>query len=227
MARETKPAKRRRSSRDTAELKQAMLKAAVQVFARHGYEGASLMDIASEAGTRHPLLLYHFGSKEELWRRTMEHIFDELKANYAAVMELSRGLSGLDGLKMFIRAFVQFSARHPERVVLILVEMRQESERLTWLTDEYLIVLLNQLNELIDRVEAEGRLKPIPRYHLSYILIGSVATLFMVGPLAEKVYKIDVLDPEVVSAHADWIVEMILSGLILPPPGAAEQGPAA
>ncbi|MBY9068154.1 TetR family transcriptional regulator [Hyphomonas sp. WL0036] len=218
MSSASKPVRRRRNARDTAELKNDILKSAVQIFARSGYEGASLMDIAAEAGTRHPLLLYHFGSKEELWRRTMAHIFDELKGHYAAVAELSRGLSALDQLKMFIRAFVQFSARHPERVILILVEMRQESERLQWLTEEYLVVLLGQLNELIDRVEAEGQLKPIPRHHLAYILIGSVATLFMVGPMVKRVYDVDPLDTDVVSAHADWILEMLRNGLILEKP---------
>ena len=215
---ESKPVRRRRSTRDTAELKNNILQAAVRVFARSGYDGASLMDIAADAGTRHPLLLYHFGSKEELWRRTMAHIFEELKGNYAAVADLSRDLSALDQLKMFIRAFVQFSARHPERVILVLVEMRQESDRLQWLTEEYLVVLLGQLNELIDRVEAEGQLKPIPRYHLAYILIGSVATLFMVGPMVRRVYEVDVLDDDVVSAHADWILEMMLNGLIIDKP---------
>jgi AcrR family transcriptional regulator len=214
----SKPAKSRRKSRDTAELKRDIVQAAVKVFARNGYEGASLMDIASDAGTRHTLLLYHFGSKEELWRRTMAHIFDELKAEYAAVAELSRDLSALDQLKLFIRAFVQFSARNPERVILVLVEMRQETGRLKWLTEEYLVVLLSQLNHLLDRVEEEGMLKPIPRYHLSYILIGSVATLFMVEPVVQRVYDVDVLSPDVVSAHADWIIEMLLNGLILHKP---------
>lgn len=215
MPSDAKPAKRRRKSRDTAKLKSDILQAAVKVFARSGYEGASLMDIASQAGTRHPLLLYHFGSKEELWRQTMAHIFGELKAEYTAVAELSRDLSALDQLKLFIRAFVQFSARNPERVILVLVEMRQGTERLNWLTEEHLVLLLGQLNDLLDRVEAEGVLKPIPRYHLSYILIGAVSTLFMVGPMAKRVYDVDVLSQEVVSAHADWIVEMIFNGLIL------------
>jgi uncharacterized membrane protein len=148
----------------------------------------------------------------------MAHIFDELKADYAAVADLSRDLSALDQLKLFIRAFVQFSARNPERVILVLVEMRQETNRLNWLTEEYLVILLGQLNHLLDRVEEEGMLKPIPRYHLSYILIGSVATLFMVEPMVQRVYDVDVLSPDVVSAHADWIVEMLLNGLILHKP---------
>ncbi|MGJ8563558.1 MAG: TetR/AcrR family transcriptional regulator [Alphaproteobacteria bacterium] len=218
MPQATKTPKRQRKKRDSSELKNDILQSAVKAFAQSGYDGASLMNIAANAGTRHPLLLYHFGSKEELWRTTMSHIFDELKTEYAAVTELSRDLSALDQLKLFIRAFVQFSARNPERVILVLVEMRQESERLNWLTEEYLVGLLGRLNHLLDQVEKDGLLKPIPRYHLAYILIGSVSTLFMVETMVQRVYNVDVHSPDVVSAHADWIVEMILNGLIAPKP---------
>lgn len=212
------PARRktRINTRPTEALKRDILDAALTVFARDGYDGASLMDIAAMADTRHPLLLYHFGNKENLWRAVMAHIFDELKAHYSAVMELSRDLGALDSLKMFIRAFVQFSARHPERVTLVLSEMRSEGERLEWLNSEYMVVLHSQLNALFDRIEAEGRLKPVPRPNLMLILIGAVSTLFMAEPVVRRVYGMDPQTPENVSAHADWIIEMLTSGLIRP-----------
>jgi len=213
--------KTRTNTRPTDVLRRDILDAALTIFARDGYDGASLMDIAVMADTRHPLLLYHFGSKEALWRQVMAHIFDELKAHYSAVVDLSRDLSGLDSLKMFIRAFVQFSARHPERVTIVLGEMRADSERLEWLTAEYMRTLHDQLNALFDRVEAEGRLKPIPRPNLSHILIGSVSTLFMAEPLVRQIYGVETRTPESVSAHADWIIEMLTSGLITREPATA------
>lgn len=206
--------KPRANTRPTDVLKRDIRDAALTVFARDGYDGASLMDIAAMADTGHPLLLYHFGSKEALWRQVMAHIFEELKSNYSAVVDLSRDLSGADGLKMFIRAFVQFSARHPERVILVLAEMRADSERLEWLATEYIEGLHTRLNTLFDRVEAEGRLKPIPRANLVHILIGSVSTLFMAEPLVRRIYGLEPNSPEAVSSHADWIIEMLTSGLI-------------
>lgn len=210
------PARRRtrNNSRPTDTLKRDILEAALKTFARDGYDGASLMDIAAAADTGHPLLLYHFGNKENLWRQVMAHVFEELKAHYSAVVDLSRDLSGLDSLKMFIRAFVQFSARHPDRVTLVLSEMRADSERLEWLNSEYMVVLHGHLNALFDRVEAEGRLKPIPRANLMLILIGAVSTLFMAEPVVRRVYGVNPQTPENVSAHADWIIEMLTGGLI-------------
>lgn len=41
-----------------------LLNAAVRVFDRKGYEGASVREIAEQAGVTKPALYYHFGSKE-------------------------------------------------------------------------------------------------------------------------------------------------------------------
>ncbi len=43
-----------------------ILAAALAVWSRHGYHGASLQDVADEAGVAKSLLHYHFASKEHL-----------------------------------------------------------------------------------------------------------------------------------------------------------------
>jgi AcrR family transcriptional regulator len=59
-----------RGRRRTGEIsgREALLKAALQAFSRHGYEGVSLRSLASEASVDMALVARIFGSKGELWR---------------------------------------------------------------------------------------------------------------------------------------------------------------
>lgn len=67
---ETKPSQRRRL--DPAKTRETILAAALDVFAERGFDGASIADIATVAGTPKSLLQYHFGAKEELWKACLE-----------------------------------------------------------------------------------------------------------------------------------------------------------
>jgi AcrR family transcriptional regulator len=53
--------------------------AATEVFAEHGYRGASIDLIASRSGVTPPVVYDHFESKRDLYRRLLERHFAELR----------------------------------------------------------------------------------------------------------------------------------------------------
>jgi TetR/AcrR family transcriptional regulator len=77
----TQPAPR---SRDPEAVRTAVLDAALPLFAEKGFADTSLRDISAASGVSHPLILHHFGSKDDLYaavkRRVVEgyaHRFPE------------------------------------------------------------------------------------------------------------------------------------------------------
>jgi AcrR family transcriptional regulator len=53
-------------------------RAATEVFAEHGYQGASMDEIARRSGVSAPVVYDHFSSKLDLHRRLLERTRDEL-----------------------------------------------------------------------------------------------------------------------------------------------------
>ena len=60
--------------------------AALEVFARRGYHGASMDEIARRSGVTPPVVYDHFASKLELHRRLLERTRDELVAMWSEQM---------------------------------------------------------------------------------------------------------------------------------------------
>lgn len=61
-----------------AERRDVIVGAAIDAFAEHGYQGASIDAIARRAGVSAPVVYDHFASKRDLYERLLERTRDEL-----------------------------------------------------------------------------------------------------------------------------------------------------
>jgi AcrR family transcriptional regulator len=71
----------------SASTRDQFIAVAEKLFARRGFYGASIADIARELGLTKQALLHHFGSKERLYGDVLQRISDELLANSMAIAE--------------------------------------------------------------------------------------------------------------------------------------------
>jgi AcrR family transcriptional regulator len=72
-------------STKSAGKRKQLLDAAVRVFARSGYHGSRVGDIAAEAGVAHGLLYHYFSSKDEVLETVFRENFGELLERFRAV----------------------------------------------------------------------------------------------------------------------------------------------
>ncbi len=56
---------------DTVETREKLLRSAIRVFARHGFEATGIRVISADAGVNVALVGYHFGSKEGIYREVV------------------------------------------------------------------------------------------------------------------------------------------------------------
>jgi AcrR family transcriptional regulator len=189
--------------------KKEILEAALTAFARDGFDGASLPKIAQIAEIAHPLIHYYFGSKDNLWRETVEYAFGGLIGEATAVEAASLGLSPLHRLRVMVQAFAQFAARYPDHLGLIMAEMRSNSERLVWLRKNYINAFVGRLTRALKDAQEQHEIKSIPLDHLAFILIGSIVLYFSINFEPLK----NVKSEELANRHAKWVLEVILNGI--------------
>jgi AcrR family transcriptional regulator len=75
----------------------ALLDAAADVFARRGFHGASLEEIAETAGFTRGAIYKNFDDKEELFFAVIERFNDRLLAEFARILDETKGLDLDDG----------------------------------------------------------------------------------------------------------------------------------
>ena len=207
----------RRTSPAAGTTPNAILEAALKIFARDGFDGASMPAIAKAASIGHPLIHYHFGSKVNLWRAAVDYAFGELAASIAGAEQAAAGLEPIDALQLLCRSFAQFTARHPLHIMLLLNEVRVGGERFDWLVERYLRPQHARVDRVIDAAVAAGQIKPIPAAHIASIVVGATTHFFGAAPLVSRLYDVDVRDDSVVEAHTQWVIEVLLRGLAIDP----------
>ena len=92
-------------------VKERLLDSAEELFCEHGYEGASIRDIAASADCNIASVNYYFGGKhqlyEEVWRRHLIPMRDMRITGIERVMNQSENKANLeDIIKSFAEAFV-------------------------------------------------------------------------------------------------------------------------
>jgi len=79
-----------RRSRDPAAVRTAVLDAALELFAQHGFADTSLRDISHTSGVSHPLILHHFGSKESLYVEVKRRVVEGYAQRFPAAVRAAK-----------------------------------------------------------------------------------------------------------------------------------------
>lgn len=213
------PARRRgRTSRISRE---RILDASLVEFAKHGYEGATTASVARRIGVTQPLIHYHFGSKEALWRAAVELAFSRVTALLDGVDEQDVDMDPRDRLRTVTRRFVKFSAEHPEVSRLIIAESAVAGPRLEWMTQKHLRPLVRRVEEVFRRGRDAGVVKDLSLESLIFVFLGALPHFFDGAPLIGLLWGIDPTSPQHVDAYADTLVEVLAGGLLTNGPTAA------
>ena len=177
----------------------------MRVFARSGYHGARVGDIAAEAGVAHGLLYHYFSSKDEVLETVFRENFGELLARFRAVEAADEPApEKLEGIaKILLRTW-----RNDPALVTVMVREVARSPQLQAQVDEVREAFAI-IQRVIEQGQADGTFRPdVDAQLASWIVYGGleeVLTGWVLGQLPDG-------DDEVARAE-QTVVDLALGGL--------------
>jgi TetR/AcrR family transcriptional regulator len=197
--------------RKSQETRDRIVRAALDAFATHGFEGASTRQIAALAGENQGLITYHFSSKENLWKAAADSIFLEFRSELEARDAILVDADIHTRIRLLLIYFVRYAARRPEQMRLMIQEGKADSPRMKWLVDRHIRPMFEKLlSPLVVAGMEAGALPEAPPIHHLYMMVGAASLLFASAPEYKYLTGNDPLDPATVEAHAEAVVKLVL-----------------
>lgn len=181
--------------------KKSIFDAAIKIFSKSGYNGATMDEIALEAGVAKGTLYYHFKSKEEIFRFIINEGLGILadKVNYVEKNE-----NPIDNLKNICRAQLAALYENKDFFKVLLSQL--------WGQEIRQLELRQQLRKYVDRIELyikdaikKGYIREGNANFMAYAFFGSL--------LSVAVYEVINIDHINLDEIVDNLVLYNLKGL--------------
>ena len=107
--------------------RERVLAVAIELFAVHGFAGASIRDIARAAGCSIANVYHHFANKEALWLAILDRSISDLPGRLRAAE--ATGTNPLDRFERLVRAHIGIADIYPrEAQILFIGDERRSPE---------------------------------------------------------------------------------------------------
>ena len=193
-----------------------ILDAAEDCFARKGYDGTTLRDVAEIVGIRIPSLYNHFESKQALYGAVLERGITPIRDLLARAVESDD--EGYADPAATIRDVMALLRERPSLPRLIQYEMLAGGEQLAMIVEGWLRPTLEQSLEMLQATPAVHRWKP---EHLPYLLVAFVNLVlghFTLGPLIDQLLGDTPGSPESVDRATDFYGQVAAVLTLAAPP---------
>jgi AcrR family transcriptional regulator len=182
----------------------AVHRAALRLFAEHGYRATTMADIGAELGIRGPSLYRHVSSKQELLARIMIDTMTALVADQAAARRAGGGV--VQQLRRIVEAHVRFHATHRQQAIVGNREIdnleQPYRDRVLGLRRRYERSLRSVIAEGIRSGTFTAGADRLVSYAILDMGMGVAAWFRVDGPYSAE---------EVAFAHADFALAMLSS----------------
>lgn len=208
---------RRARERNAEETKARIVEAATREFARKGYDGARLRDVAEAAGVHHALLHHYYGDKEGLFREVVEQAFSA--ASVRAFEALRSTHDARELVERYVDTLLQFYVDNPHLVQILHFAMMDEGSpayaQCEEIAQKISLPLLEATAKEVRRGQRKGTIRDdVDAKRLMILGMGAAAYVFHEAKFFSAFLGEDVRSPDSREAHKQAVIRIIVDGML-------------
>jgi TetR/AcrR family transcriptional regulator len=195
-----------------------ILDVAEVLFARRGFAGVGMREVADAVGLRKSSLFHHFRSKSQLYFEVLGRVLERIQQRLAPVVALRA--DPVEKLDRWIDAAVDALAEHPPAARLLLRGLFEDEDfpdeplPEAEACDRVLGETLQDIDGLLREGVERGVFRPVSTAHTVQTLIGAIVYHFASGELGEGLLGRPLLSAEAVSRRKQELRHLMHLGLV-------------
>lgn len=181
-----------KQKRDAEATRSRIIHNAMELFAKKGFEGVSVDEVALASKINKAMIFYYFKNKAGLYEAVMQGVLEDM---YEEIVEADKCCeSTLGELKAFIATYASFAKRYPYFPALLLRELSDSGAHLPELMFESMKKLFVLLSAILDKGVKEGLFKDVIPMIVHFMIIGTINLYITTEPLRKRAAEQNALD---------------------------------
>ncbi|MEM7341353.1 MAG: TetR/AcrR family transcriptional regulator [Actinomycetota bacterium] len=204
----TPPTRARRATAKAADTQARLIASGIELFSIRGFDATSTRQIEAAAGVQRNLINYHFGSKDEFWKRCVSVLFARTEAAVDIAIGHARDIEPAERIRFLIRQYLRASAANPEIMRIMFDEGRCDDWRLAWLVENHVRGFYDAVRQIFEHGREHGVVPEISVTQFYYLLVSS-ASIFAMAPECRLLTDTDPMTPAMIDAQADAVAALL------------------
>ena len=196
-----------------------ILDVAEALFARRGYAGIGLREVADASGLAKASLFHHFRSKEQLYHEVILRVLLRIRERFDA--NVVPNDSPRAQLERWLEELIDMLAEHPTAARLLLRSLFEEEDALApeaEACEAQLASIIADAERLIQRGIECGELRRVSTPHTLLTLMGATVFYFASAEMGEQMLGRPLFSAEEVSRRKREVIALLRHGLFVHAP---------
>lgn len=219
------PGSRRGRTHNAENARDAILDAAEQVFAEHGFDGARVDAIAAAAGYNKSLIFQYFDDKLGLYGEVIRRADDQTRAMQDEALGTLHGDAALDPKQLkellggYVGWYFDYLVEHPRIARIYMWEMAEGWQTFSKILSQRDFDDIDQFTPVLERLQSSGLLRSEvePMLQLPTALFLSIVYLAVLPLYQVLIPKSNFSSPAALRRGRKYVIEFVVNGLLIEP----------